>query len=114
MSSPVDDLAILGAVVFRRKIIEEDAVARLSPDVKASCRDAMLSLFTPDRSVNFLKRLADCILHLAIAEAFEGELLNYINNWVVSPSPNLRETSMYIFELATQYVSLKKLLTGNL
>ena len=108
-----ESLAQLSAVLFRRKILEESLMERMSPECKQACR-GVITLFTANRSITFLKNLADCTLLLAISEHFEGELLNSITQWIASDVPQLREVAVYIFELATEHDETKQFLSGNI
>jgi hypothetical protein len=102
MSMPAQELASLSAVLFRRKLIEEGVYEHLSPDVKNAAAQ-VATLITPERPALLLKNLADCSLHLAIANGQEAELLNQISNWINAQEPNLRQTAIYVFELATEF-----------
>jgi hypothetical protein len=94
-------------------MIEEGVYEALSPEVKAEAVK-VAGLITADRPYLLLKNLADCALHLAIANGQEAELLNQISNWINAQEPNLRQIAIYIFELATEFPTFNHQLSQHL
>ena len=105
-------VALSAAVIFRRKVMEDKTV-KLQAATGTQLKTTVLGYVTPDRSSFFLKRLGDLVTSLSLAHGWVNEVPAYISTWATSGSPILKETAMYMLEIATDYTPLMDVLKVN-
>lgn len=106
MMHPRQDVAVLAAVLFRRKYFEEQLLAKVAPSERQLLRAQLLALVSPDRSLYYLKRLADVLVNFAVADCWETDLLGFMATWARSSSPVVKEFALHLFEEAVEFKSL--------
>jgi len=101
MGSPNEHVSGLAAVLFRRKIIEENAVQHLSAEVKTSLKATLLQAPVHLTNPAQLRQLADVLVNFAEADGWAADLMRQMGLWIKDPSSALKEFTLYLFELAT-------------
>jgi hypothetical protein len=69
----------LAAVIFRRKMLEENGVTALSPDCLKGCMTTLHGFITPERAIGSMKKVGDIMLGLHEFMGIDAEFLNSIN-----------------------------------
>lgn len=101
MGNPNEHVSTLAAVLFRRKIIEENALQHLSIEVKHSLKTTLLQ--APQHLTNpaQLRQLADVLVNFAEVDGWAADLMRQMGQWIKDPSTALKEFTLYLFELST-------------
>ncbi|CAG9323812.1 unnamed protein product [Blepharisma stoltei] len=113
MSSENEDISGLAAILFRKKVIEEDHVKLIPESSYPHLKNSLFALVSPQKSLLFLKRLADVLVNFAILHNWANELMTYMAEWSVFDSASIKQFSMYLFELATEYTGTMEVLKEN-
>ena len=106
MGSPNPQVAVLAAVLFRRKFFEEKHLARVAPNDRQLLRAQVLALVSPDRGLYYLHRLADVLVNFAVSDGWETDLLGFMATWARSSSQVVKEFGLHLFEEAVEFQSL--------
>lgn len=113
MASSNEDASGLAAILFRKKVIEQDFI-KFIPEAKIpQLKNTLFSLVLPAKSLLFLKRLADVLVNFAIMHSWAHELMTYMAQWSILEQSNIKEFAMYLFELATEYSGMVEVLKEN-
>ena len=101
MGSPNEHISGLAAVLFRRKIIEENSIKFVSPETKSTLKTSLLQ--APQRIANpaQLRQLADVLINFADSDNWAGDLMRYMGQWIKDSNSVVKEFTLYLFELAT-------------
>jgi len=106
MMHPSQDVAVLAAVLFRGKYFEDQLLAKVAPSERQLLRAQLLALVSPDRSLYYLKRLADVLVNFAVSDGWETDLLGFMATWARSSSPVVKEFALHLFEESVEFKSL--------